>query len=124
MIKGSDLVGRTVVDMEAATRLGKIKEIILQRDGERVAGFVVSQGETIVGTGGTRRIIPASALHAIGPDAITVRSVKETTGIEELDQLPQMSDVVGHKMVTRSGRLLGTIDDLIVNGADGKVVGF
>jgi uncharacterized protein YrrD len=124
MIKGNELIGRTVVDMEAATRVGKIKEIILQRDGERVAGFVIAKGETIVGTGGTRRIIPASALHAIGPDAITVHSVKEGTGTEELNQLPRMSDVVGHKMVTRSGRVLGTIDDLLVDGTDGKVIGF
>src|SRR5205823_2437822 len=49
MIKGSQLVGRVVIDMEAAERLGRIKEIIVQRDGERVAGFVVVHGETIVG---------------------------------------------------------------------------
>src|SRR5205814_1880787 len=36
MIKGSQLMGRAVIDMEAAERLGKIKEIIVQRDGERV----------------------------------------------------------------------------------------
>jgi len=53
MIKGSQLVGRAVIDMEAAERLGKIKEIIVQRDGERVAGFVIVHGETVVGTGGT-----------------------------------------------------------------------
>jgi len=110
--------------MESATRVGKIKEIIVQRDGERVIGFSVTQGETLVGTGGTRRVIPASALYAIGPDAITVRSVNEREPIEELEQLPRMSDVVGHKMVTQSGRLLGTIDDLLLNGADGKIIGF
>jgi hypothetical protein len=35
-----------------------------------------------------------------------------------------MSDIIGHKMVTRSGRLLGVIDDVLINGADGTVVGF
>jgi sporulation protein YlmC with PRC-barrel domain len=117
MIKASDLVGRTVVDMEAATRLGKIKEIIVERDGERVAGFVVAQGETIVGTGGTRRIIPASALHAIGPDAITVRAseTKQAAG-GNLDQLPRMSDIIGRKMVTRGGKLIGSIDEILISG--------
>ena len=125
MIKGSHLVGRSVVDMEAATRLGKIKEIIVQRDGERVAGFVVAHGETIVGTGGTRRIIPASALYAIGPDAITVRtSAINDRQPDDLDSLPRMSDVIGHKMVTRSGRLLGSIDDVLINGTDGSIIGF
>ena len=123
MIKGSQLIGRAVIDMEAAERLGKIKEIIVQRDGERVAGFVVVHGETIVGTGGKRRMIPASAVHSIGPDAMTVRG-SAMQELAELDNLPRMSDIIGHKMVTRSGRLLGVIDDMLINRADGTIVGF
>jgi uncharacterized protein YrrD len=124
MIKGSQLVGRAVIDMEAAQRLGRIKEIIVQNNGERVAGFVVVHGETIVGTGGTRRTIPASALHSIGPDAITVRGSALKERASDLEGLPRMSDVIGHKMVTRSGRLLGSIDDMLINGADGTIIGY
>jgi uncharacterized protein YrrD len=124
MIKGTQLVGRAVIDMDAAERLGRIKEIIVQHDGERVAGFVIVRGETIVGTGGTRRMIPASALHSIGPDAVTVRGSAVKERLAELENLPRMSDVIGHKMVTRSGRLLGLVDDMLINGADGTIVGF
>jgi uncharacterized protein YrrD len=124
MIKGTQLVGRAVIDMEAAERLGRVKEIIVQRDGEGVAGFVVVHGETIVGTGGTRRMIPASAVYSIGPDAMTVRGTAMTERLAELDNLARMSDIIGHKMVTRSGRLLGVIDDMLINGADGTIVGF
>lgn len=123
MIKGSQLVGRAVIDMEAAERLGKIKEIIVQRDGERVAGFVIAHGETMVGTGGKRRMISASAVHSIGPDAMTVRG-SAMQELAELDNLPRMSDIIGHKMITQSGRLLGVIDDMLVNRADGTIVGF
>jgi uncharacterized protein YrrD len=119
MIKGSQLVGRAVIDMEAAERLGKIKEIIVQRDGERVAGFVVVHGETLVGTAGKRRMIPASAVHSIGPDAMTVRG-SAMQDMVELDNLPR----IGHKMVTQSGRLLGVIDDVLINRGDGTIVGF
>ena len=125
MIKGSKLVGRTVVDIDAAEKLGKVKEIIVQRDGERVAGFVVSHSENLLGTGGSRRTVPASALNAIGPDAITVRGagVMESS-TAELDSLPRMSDVIGHKMVTQSGRLLGAIDDILIDPKDGAIIGF
>ncbi len=123
MIKGSQLVGRAVIDMEAAERLGKIKEIIVQRDGERVAGFVIVHGETMVGSGGKRRMIPASAVHSIGPDAMTVRG-SAMQELAELDNLPRMSDIIGHKMITQSGRLLGVIDDMLINRADGTIIGF
>jgi uncharacterized protein YrrD len=123
MIKASQLIGRAVIDMEAAERLGKVKEIMVQRDGERVAGFVVVHGETVVGTGGKRRMIPASAVYSIGPDALTVRGSRMQE-LAEIDNLPRMSDIIGHKMVTRSGRLLGVIDDMLINGTDGSIVGF
>src|ERR1044071_6664602 len=123
MIKASQLIGRAVIDMEGAERLGKIREIIVQHDGERVAGFIVVHGETTVGTGGKRRMIPAAAVYSIGPDALTVRGslIQE---LAELDNLPRMSDIIGHKMVTRTGRLLGVIDDMLINGTDGSIVGF
>lgn len=123
MIKASRLIGRSVIDMEAAERLGKVREIIVQRDGERLAGFVIVHGETVVGTGGKRRMIPASSVYSIGPDALTVRGSRMQE-LAELDNLPRMSDIIGHKMVTRSGRLLGVIDDMLVNGTDGSIVGF
>ena len=123
MIKGSQLIGRAVIDMEAAERLGKIKEIIVQRDGERVAGFIVVHGETIVGSGGKRRMIPASAVYSIGPDAMTVRG-SAMQQLAELDNLPRMCDIIGHKMVTQSGRLLGVIDDMLINRVDGTIIGF
>jgi len=44
--------------------------------------------------------------------------------LAELDNLPRMSDIIGHKMVTQSGRLLGVIDDMLINRADGTIVGF
>ena len=44
--------------------------------------------------------------------------------VVELDNLPRMSDIIGHKMVTQSGRLLGVIDDVLINRADGTIVGF
>jgi uncharacterized protein YrrD len=123
MVKATQLVGRAVIDMEGAERLGKIKEIIVQNDGERVAGFIVARGETIVGTGGKRQMIPAAAVYSIGPDALTVRQsrMQELAG---LDTLPRMRDIIGHKMVTRGGRLLGVIDDMLINGSDGSIVGF
>src|SRR5262249_44551339 len=111
MIKASQLVGRAAIDMEAAERLGRIKETIVERDGESVAGFVVVHGESIVRTGGTRRMIPASAVYSIGPDAMTVRG-SLMQELAELDNLPRMSDIIGHKMITQSGRLLGVIDDM------------
>jgi uncharacterized protein YrrD len=123
MIRANELVGRAVVDMDAAERLGHIKEIIVDREGHHVAGFVVARGESIFG-GGTRRTIPASALHVIGPDAITIRGSAIKQNTDDLKSLPRVSDIIGRKMVTQSGRLLGSIGDVLIEREDGEIVGF
>jgi uncharacterized protein YrrD len=123
MIRANELVGRAVVDMDAAERLGHIKEIIVDREGHHVAGFVVARGESIFG-GGTRRTIPASALHVIGPDAITIRGSAIKQNPDDLKSLPRVSDIIGRKMVTQSGRLLGSIGDVLIEREDGEIIGF
>jgi len=123
MIRAHELIGRAVVDMDAAEKLGNVKEILVSQNGERVAGFVVARGESIFGSG-VHRNIPASAVHIIGPDAITVSGAGAMEGASELASLPRVSDVIGRKMVSRSGRLLGSIADVLINPADGTILGF
>ncbi|MBA2243138.1 MAG: PRC-barrel domain-containing protein, partial [Chthoniobacterales bacterium] len=123
MIRARELIGRAVVDMDAAEKLGNVKEIIVSQSGERVAGFVVARGESIFG-GGVHRNVPASAVHVIGPDAITVSTTGETEAAAELASLPRVSDVMGRKMVSRSGRLLGSITDVLIEPRDGTIIGF
>lgn len=123
MIRAHELIGRAVVDMDAAEKLGNVKEIIVNPAGERIAGFVVAHGESIFG-GGTHRNVPASALHVIGPDAITISGRAATEGVSELASLPRVSDVIGRKMVSRSGRLLGSISDVLIDQDDGTIIGF
>lgn len=123
MIRAHELIGRAVVDMDAAEKLGNVKEIIVSQSGERVAGFVVARGDSIFG-GGVHRNIPASAVHIIGPDAITISGAAAMEGANELASLPRVSDVIGRKMVSRSGRLLGSIADVLINPEDGTILGF
>lgn len=123
MIRASALIRRAVIDMDAAERLGSIKEIIVDRGGHHVAGFVITRGESIFG-GGTQRLIPASALHVIGPDAVTLRGSAIGGNTDELTALPRISDIIGRKMVTQTGRLLGAIGDVLIAREDGRIVGF
>ena len=124
MIRVSALGGRAVVDLDAAEKLGRIDKIILDPDGRQVAGFVVSRGSSLFNSG-TDTVLPASSVHAIGPDAVTVRVSKGAAAeTAPLDTLPRVSDLVGRKVVSEEGRFLGTVDDILVDEADGRIVGY
>ena len=73
MIRATELSGRAVVDIDGAEKVGAIDKIILDPDGRRIAGFVVTRpGSGFPGTK-AQVLIPSSAVHAIGPDAVTIR---------------------------------------------------
>ena len=67
-------------------------------------------------------------MHAIGPDALTIRraaNVGDGGDIgSHLDTLPRLSELTGRKMVSYGGRLLGTIEDALIDERDGRIIGY
>src|SRR5581483_5807847 len=123
MIRASELSGRTVVDIDVAEKLGSIERLILDPEGRRVAGFVVSRG----GFTGSKdhRLVPAAAIHSIGPDAVTVKHDAVTTDDNSrLETLPRGSDVIGRKVLTEDGRYLGKVEDVLIDREDGRIFGY
>jgi uncharacterized protein YrrD len=123
MIRATELGGRAVVDMDAAEKVGKIEKVIIDPDARRVAGFTVSRGASLINSG-TKVTLPASSVHAIGPDAVTVHGSVVVNDLAHLEGLPRVSDVVGRKVVSRDGRLLGTIEDVLIDDDDGRILGY
>src|SRR5438067_208485 len=124
MIRVTELAGRPVIDIDAAEKMGTIDKLILDPDGRRVAGFIVTSGGGFPGNK-ERTTIPAAAVHAIGPDAVTVkRDEAGSADIARLEELPRGSDVIGRKIVTEDGRYLGKVDDVLIERADGRIFGY
>jgi sporulation protein YlmC with PRC-barrel domain len=122
VIRATELSGRAVVDIDAAERLGRVDKIVLDPDARQVAGFVVSRGSSILG-GGDHTTLPASSVHAVGPDAITVRS-QAAEPADRLSHLPRVSDMVGRKVVSETGKVLGKVHDVLIDERDGRIVGY
>lgn len=122
MIRAKELSGRAVVDVDAAEKLGKIDRIVLDPETRRVAGFVVSKGSSIFNND-KDIVIPASSVHAVGPDAVTVHRTAELAG-GAFEGLPRVSDIAGRKVVSDQGRLMGTVDDVLIDEVDGRIIGY
>ncbi len=77
MIRATELGGRAVVDMDAAEKLGKIDKVILDPDGRRVAGFVVSRGSSLLSSG-THVTLPADPMPEPGSSGQWARRDADT----------------------------------------------
>jgi sporulation protein YlmC with PRC-barrel domain len=123
MIRASELRGRPIVDLGSAVKLGDVDEVALDPDSRRVAGLVIGRGRPLLGGGVQDRFVPASAVHAIGGDVVTVRGGAEPSGVD-LTGFPRLGQIVGRKVVTHAGAVLGPIDDVLIDPADGRIVGY
>jgi sporulation protein YlmC with PRC-barrel domain len=125
MIRATELAGRAVVDIDAAEKVGTIDKIILDPDGRQVAGFVVSRAGSGFPGSKTQALIPSSGVHAIGPDAVTIRqSTVSEDDLSRLETLPRGSDVIDRKVVSEDGRFLGKVSDVLIDRRDGRIVGY
>ena len=125
MIRATQLAGRAVVDIDAAEKIGTIDKIILDPDGKHVAGFSVTRGGSGYGSAKTQALVPSESVHAIGPDAVTIRqSAVAGSDTGRLETLPRGSDIIGRKVVSEDGRFLGKVSDVLIEPADGRIVGY
>jgi uncharacterized protein YrrD len=124
MIRASELYGRVLVDLDTAEKVGNIDEIIVDPYAPGVAGYVVSVSHSLLGRA-QRMLVASESVHAIGPDAVTVRHLGSPGDLSaHLDALPRLSELTGRKMVSHGGRLLGTIEDALIDERDSRIIGY
>jgi uncharacterized protein YrrD len=125
LIRASELSGRAVVNIDTAEKVGRVDRVVLDPDARRVAGFLVSRDSGADGNA-MHMTVPAASVHAVGPDAVTIhnRSGVPGTTVDHLHELPAASELIGRKVVTADGRLLGRIGDVLVDRRDGAIVAY
>ena len=55
---------------------------------------------------------------------MTVHRAGDAEAGASLEDLPRVSDLTGRKVVSDQGRLLGTVDDVLIDENDGRIVGY
>ncbi len=124
MLQGKALRGRAVLDLDAAEKIGNLAELVLDPASRRVAGLIVAHRQSLFG-GARQIVLPAAIVHAVGPDAITVRRLGDAAfEMWQLSGLPRLSQITGRKVVSYSGKLLGVATDVLIDPADGRIIGY
>ena len=113
-MRADALKGRGVVALTTAERLGQVDDVLFDPQYQEVLGFRVKQG----GLFGQTEVLLRDNVAALGADALTVPSpdvINEEGRFAELAHAATLSQVVGTKVVTEGGELLGTIVHLEVD---------
>ncbi|MDP4125426.1 MAG: PRC-barrel domain-containing protein [Bacillota bacterium] len=110
-----------IISLKEGQQIGYVKNIILDATTKSLAAIVVDPK----GFFKDQRIIPYSKVISVGDDAITI---DKESHVEKASNLPELFDlvkekltIIGTKMVTETGKTLGTADEYYVDPQTGKI---
>jgi len=126
LLRGSDLIGRAVVDASTGEALAEIRDIVFSSGRGAITGFTLRR----LGFFGRRlkTVLPVGALLSVGTDAVMVAdsgAIADPADIPANMVSERSNDVIKDDVLTVSGRSLGTVRDVVIlGGPDPRVVGF
>ena len=120
-MKLSELKGRAVVNVEDATKIGEVENLLLAPGNRQLVGLKVKTG----GLFSTPLILAVSQIMNIGPDAVTVKSdPANPTQTDNFKEAVELTAILGNKVVTDAGAMIGEVRDILLDPVSGAVSGY
>lgn len=120
-----DLSGLAIIDIDGGKKLGSVGEVVISPDDGRLLGFVIKSGGLLKAE---ESVVEIDDVRSIGADAITVAGdeiIHRTEASGERFQAARAGDraLIGRKVVTQGGSVLGQVADLVLSEESRRVVG-
>lgn len=110
-----------IISLKEGQQIGYVKSLILDAKEKAVAAVVVDPK----GFFKDQRIIPYAKVVSVGDDAITIDKeshVEKSASIPEiLELLKEKLGIIGTKVITESGKILGVAEEYYIDEDNGKI---
>lgn len=120
----NELRGLPIVSIAEGEEVGVVKDFIFDPSKNSVVGIVVEDRQWFRG----HKAIRFSRIHNIGDYAVTVENTSAVVGLGEEPEFEQLLErsigIVGSKVITKGGRMIGFIREFSVDTHTGQVTGF
>jgi len=120
MKKSTDIIGLPVIGIAEGTELGTVKDMVINASTGSLAALIVDDGKWYLGA----KLLPFATVAGIGETVVTTessRNIVPVSAVPELEKLLAANvKVVGTKVLAKSGRIIGTVIEVIFD-ASGKI---
>jgi sporulation protein YlmC with PRC-barrel domain len=117
-MKASALKGIPVLAIRDGLRVGVVEDVLVDTAARTL-------GALALGAAGQRRVVAFAAVKGVGTDAITIESAQDAPEAAPdlpLAQLPALSALAKLEVIDTSGTRQGTLADLEIDPADGRIL--
>ncbi|EAX48572.1 PRC-barrel domain protein [Thermosinus carboxydivorans Nor1] len=120
MKKSAEILGLPVISILEGKELGTVKDLVVDASGGAVAALIVDDGKWYLGA----KLLPFGAITGLGEYAITVDSSEYILSVVKSPELEQLLienvKVIGTKVLTKTGRIQGTVSEIVIDDT-GKI---
>ena len=124
MIKGKEMIGRSVMTIDGGVQVNKVQDLVFDHDANQVLALLVDEG----GWFRSAKVVPFESIKSIGEDAVMVQDETDVVSARDDSRIAELLDtkvgLIGTKLLTTEGRDLGKIADVYFEDHSGKVVGY
>lgn len=124
MKTGGDIIGKPVVTMADGKRLEKVRDIVFDEESHQMLGLLVAGSGLL----GKEQFIPFMNIHSIGSDAVIISKEEDIRPLSSdekvLNAVNNQKPLKNKKVLTESGKDLGTIADICFDETSGTVEGY
>ncbi|CCO07424.1 PRC-barrel domain-containing protein [Desulforamulus hydrothermalis] len=117
----SQIVGLPVISIVEVASLGKVEDLVINPDTGSVDYLVVEPEQWYK----ERRLLAMQDVAGIGEDAITTETGTNVVSVSSqpaaIELLQKNIKIVGCPVMTKKGRLQGTVDEILVDEQTGKI---
>lgn len=120
MKKSVDILGLPIISITEGTELGKVRSLVINPAIGAVAALAIDDGKWYLGA----KLLPFSAITGLGEYAVTIENGNSVILYNENQEFEKLLTseiaVIGTKVLTKSGRILGKVNEFIVD-LSGKI---
>ncbi len=124
MLKGREIISLPVVALNNGKQVGEVKDLVYDINENRVVGYLVENGGWLRNSKGFLHedICRREDESLIITDESAIKPVKSIPALKQT--IVAKSDIRGRRVEYEDGRIIGIIQDLILDENTGEIIGY